>query len=97
MTVQELLEQFKVSSGTVVVEVNEGILPKESHPRVHLKEGDRVELVRFVGGGGEETSPPCPRSTLVPPASLCEAKRGGTPCPLGASRAARAKGFGLFS
>ena len=52
ITVQELLEQFEVPSGTVVVEVNEGILPKESHATVKLEEGDRVELVRFVGGGG---------------------------------------------
>ena len=51
MTVQELLKQFKVPHGTVVVEVNEGFLPKESHAAVQLKEGDRVELVRFVGGG----------------------------------------------
>ena len=51
ITVGELLSQFKVLPATVVVEVNEGILPKDSHATVQLKEGDRVELVRFVGGG----------------------------------------------
>ncbi len=51
ITVQELLERFKVPPGTVVVEVNEDILSKESHATVRLEEGDRVELVRFVGGG----------------------------------------------
>ena len=50
-TVRELLEQFKVPVGTVVVELNEEIVSKESHARVQLNEGDRVELVRFVGGG----------------------------------------------
>lgn len=56
ISVQELLEQFKVSHGTVVVEVNEDILLKESHATVQLKDGDRVELVRFVGGGAVHSS-----------------------------------------
>ena len=51
ISIQTLLEQFKVPAGTVVVEVNEAILPKESHAALTLQEGDRVELVRFVGGG----------------------------------------------
>ena len=51
ITIQEPLDLFKVSPETVVVEVNEDILPRESHATIRLKEGDRVELVRFVGGG----------------------------------------------
>ena len=51
ITVEELLSQFKVLPATVVVEVNEDILSKDSHATIQLKEGDRVELVRFVGGG----------------------------------------------
>ena len=51
ITVEKLLAQFKVLPATVVVEVNEDILSKESHATVRLEEGDRVELVRFVGGG----------------------------------------------
>ena len=51
ITIQELLDLFQVPAGTVVVEVNEDILSKDSHATVQLKEGDRVELVRFVGGG----------------------------------------------
>ena len=51
ITIEKLLEQFQVPPGTVVVEVNEDILSKDSHATVQLKEGDRVELVRFVGGG----------------------------------------------
>lgn len=51
ISIRELLEQFKVPPAAVVVEVNEDILRKESYAEVRLKEGDRVELVRFVGGG----------------------------------------------
>ena len=51
ISVEELLKQFNVTLGAVVVEVNETVLKKDAHPTVRLQEGDRVELVRFVGGG----------------------------------------------
>ena len=51
ISVQELLRQMKVPVETVVVDVNEAVLARESYGTVQLREGDRVELVRFVGGG----------------------------------------------
>nr|WP_279355809.1 sulfur carrier protein ThiS [Fundidesulfovibrio agrisoli] len=35
----------------VIVEINEAIVPRELWPDTALKEGDRVEVVSFVGGG----------------------------------------------
>ncbi|WP_243367434.1 sulfur carrier protein ThiS [Fundidesulfovibrio soli] len=35
----------------VIVEINEAIVPREQWPDTALKEGDRVEVVSFVGGG----------------------------------------------
>ena len=51
----ESLERGLVSKGfdakAVVVELNESIVPKDTWSGVALKEGDRLEVVSFVGGG----------------------------------------------
>jgi len=45
------LEQLGVNARTVAVEHNGQIIPRTSFTRVTLREGDRVEIVRMVGGG----------------------------------------------
>ena len=50
-TVAQLLEQLKVQSERVVVEVNLGILKRDQHRGMVLKDGDQVEIIHFVGGG----------------------------------------------
>ena len=51
MTVAGLLEQLKVQPERVVVEVNLAILKRAQHAEAVLKDGDRIEIVQFVGGG----------------------------------------------
>lgn len=50
-TVLGLLESLDLVPGTVVVERNRRILPREEYDQVTLADGDRLELVHFVGGG----------------------------------------------
>ncbi|MBI1992014.1 MAG: sulfur carrier protein ThiS [Candidatus Omnitrophica bacterium] len=50
-TVSQLLETLGVMPERVVVEVNLTILKRAEYPPTILREGDRVEIVRFVGGG----------------------------------------------
>ncbi|HWO94832.1 MAG TPA: sulfur carrier protein ThiS [Bacillus sp. (in: firmicutes)] len=50
-TVQQLLEWHQLHQRVVIVELNETILQKEEHINTRLKDGDRIELVSFVGGG----------------------------------------------
>lgn len=50
-TVQQLLEWHQLQQRVVIVELNETILQKEEHVSTTLKDGDRIELVSFVGGG----------------------------------------------
>lgn len=50
-TVAELLEKLDTSSQRVAVEVNEEIVPRATYGEAVLKDGDSVEVVRFVGGG----------------------------------------------
>ena len=51
LKLSQLLEQMKLRLELVVVELNLNILRREEVSNVVLKEGDRVELVHFVGGG----------------------------------------------
>ena len=51
MTVRQLLELLKVPTGRVAVELNLEIVRKDNHDTQVLKDGDRLEIVTFVGGG----------------------------------------------
>jgi sulfur carrier protein len=51
LTVKHLLKQLNIPFETVVVELNGDIIYKEEYEKVILKDNDKVEIVRFVGGG----------------------------------------------
>jgi thiamine biosynthesis protein ThiS len=51
ITVNGLLEILDLNPALVVVELNREILDRARYDRARLREGDRVELVHFVGGG----------------------------------------------
>ena len=51
MTIAELVEKFELDVKKIAVENNyEIILPEEFEGNI-LSEGDRVEIVHFIGGG----------------------------------------------
>lgn len=50
-TVAGLLDRLDLVAGTVVVERNREILERDGYDDVTLEDGDRLELVHFVGGG----------------------------------------------
>ena len=50
-SVSELLNGLGLEPGTVVVELNRVILRREALSDTDLSDGDRLELVHFVGGG----------------------------------------------
>lgn len=51
LTVRELLEELELVPEMIVVEHNREILDRDRYADVALREGDRLELVHFVGGG----------------------------------------------
>lgn len=51
LTIGGMLEALAVVPNQVAVEVNRCIVPKSTHAHTELKDGDVVELVRFIGGG----------------------------------------------
>lgn len=50
-TIAELLEHFGLAQKVVIVEQNETILEKQAHQETRVCDGDKIELVHFVGGG----------------------------------------------
>ncbi|UTR09899.1 MULTISPECIES: sulfur carrier protein ThiS [Evansella] len=50
-TVTNLLEHFDIDKKVVIVEVNGDILEKDNHQERKISDGDKIELVHFVGGG----------------------------------------------
>jgi thiamine biosynthesis protein ThiS len=50
-TIAQLLAILGVERGRVAVERNLQVVPKKSYDEVTLSDGDRVEVVTFVGGG----------------------------------------------
>ena len=51
MSVADYLEQNNYQIKRIAVELNEEILPKYSYSDTMLKDGERLEVVTFVGGG----------------------------------------------
>lgn len=51
VTVAEFLENLGMPAKGVAVERNREIVPKSMYGTTHLAEGDRIEIVQFVGGG----------------------------------------------
>ncbi|KAF0822276.1 sulfur carrier protein ThiS [Cytobacillus firmus] len=50
-SVSLLLEHFHLEQKVVIVELNQHILDKSMHAETILTDGDRIEIVHFVGGG----------------------------------------------
>lgn len=51
LTIRGLLEHLEIEPGMVVVERNREILERDRYDCTAVEEGDRLELVHFVGGG----------------------------------------------
>jgi thiamine biosynthesis protein ThiS len=50
-TLTDLLKQLDINQATVVAEINGKIVARQDFSQTQLHSGQRIELVRFVGGG----------------------------------------------
>jgi thiamine biosynthesis protein ThiS len=50
-TLAALVEALGMKADRVAVERNRDIVPRDRWAQTHLQEGDRLEIVHFVGGG----------------------------------------------
>ena len=51
ISLAELLEQSELAPQRVAVEVNRELVRRADYSDTRLREGDRIEIVTFVGGG----------------------------------------------
>jgi len=57
LTVEGLLRHLALDSQKVAVERNLSIVPRSTYGEVGLAEGDRLEIVHFIGGGNDIAAP----------------------------------------
>jgi len=50
-TLSGYLDELAIDPRQVAVELNLDIVPKNLYAATYLKDGDRIEIVHFVGGG----------------------------------------------
>lgn len=51
MSVLDYLRTLEIDPARVAVELNQDILPKANYADTAIADGDRIEIVHFVGGG----------------------------------------------
>jgi thiamine biosynthesis protein ThiS len=54
LTVTALLQELDLRPEQVAVEVNLAILDRSNFPTWNLQEGDKVEILSFIGGGSPQ-------------------------------------------
>lgn len=50
-TLAQLIAWKKLDAGALVIELNRQIIKQEFWPTTELQDGDRLEMLSFVGGG----------------------------------------------
>jgi len=53
-TLAALIDSLAMKPDRVAVELNHNIVPREHWPQTLLQDGDRLEIVHFVGGGSPD-------------------------------------------
>lgn len=56
ITVLGLLEVLNIQHQRVAVELNEAIVKKDTYGATTINDGDALEVVSFMGGGGTKSS-----------------------------------------
>lgn len=56
LTVEQLLSRIGIEGQKVAVERNLEIVPKSNYARICLKDGDKLEIVHFIGGGAPDNA-----------------------------------------
>ncbi len=46
-----LIQKFKINSKNLIIEINGEFVDNQNYEKVVVKAGDKIELIRFIGGG----------------------------------------------
>ena len=50
-TIADLLAELRLGGRRIAVEMNRDIVPRAEYASRSIRDGDRIEIVQFVGGG----------------------------------------------
>lgn len=53
LPLDELITKLSLPPERVAIELNQQVVPRKQWPLTIVKDGDRLEIVHFVGGGSE--------------------------------------------
>ena len=56
LTLTALVDSLGMKGDRVAIELNLDIVPRDRWPSTELRDGDRLEIVHFVGGGKSRKS-----------------------------------------
>ena len=48
---QDLITQLGYQDQRIALEINKVIIPKSKHTKFNLNDGDKIEIIKAVGGG----------------------------------------------
>src|ERR1700733_2345572 len=65
LTVKTMLETLGLDPAKIAVERNLEIVPRSAYSQIAVTEGDRFEIVHFIGGGNAPLDLPPEEKTLV--------------------------------
>lgn len=51
ISLEGLIKSLNLRPGRIAVEINHVVIPKSDYQRTVLAEGDKIEIIQFVGGG----------------------------------------------
>ena len=51
ITIKEFLDDKKINTKYIAIEINKKIIPKSSYNNHELKDGDKIEIITAIGGG----------------------------------------------
>ncbi len=51
LTITQLLAELCINPNIIAIECNCEIVPKSQYDRLRIQEGDKIEIIGFVGGG----------------------------------------------
>lgn len=52
VSLAQLIDTLELAPERIAIELNQSVIRRAQWPTTELKENDRVEIVHFVGGGG---------------------------------------------
>ncbi|MGH6661049.1 MAG: sulfur carrier protein ThiS [Rhodospirillales bacterium] len=79
MTVEQLLDEIGLDPRKVAVERNLEIVPKSRYAGIPLDDGDRLEIVHFIGGGAPDEAPNKPGAKAPAANASADATAGVSP------------------